>query len=83
MSLLSRLCEPDSHDPERQPKRWYLSVGLCSLPRRVYDASDAGIPQLSMHSVRATTGSLDPGLGAKFYKGFLDHWEEVDSEWVA
>ncbi|KAK4219180.1 vacuolar aminopeptidase 1 [Rhypophila decipiens] len=46
-------------------------------------AADVGIPQLSMHSIRATTGSLDPGLGVKFYKGFLDHWEEVDREWVA
>ncbi|KAK0752210.1 peptidase M18 [Schizothecium vesticola] len=44
-------------------------------------AADVGIPQLSMHSIRATTGSLDPGLGLKFYKGFLDHWEEVDAEW--
>jgi aminopeptidase I len=44
-------------------------------------AADVGIPQLSMHSIRATTGSLDPGLGVKFYKGFLDHWEGVDREW--
>ncbi|KAK4147227.1 peptidase M18 [Dichotomopilus funicola] len=44
-------------------------------------AADVGIPQLSMHSIRATTGSLDPGLGLKFYKGFLDHWDEVDAEW--
>ena len=46
-------------------------------------AADAGIPQLSMHSIRATTGSLDPGLGVKFYKGFLDHFEKVDAEWVS
>jgi aminopeptidase I len=46
-------------------------------------AADVGIPQLSMHSIRATTGSLDPGLGVKFYKAFLDYWETVDSEWVA
>jgi aminopeptidase I len=46
-------------------------------------ASDAGIAQLSMHSIRATIGSLDPGLGVKFSKGFLDHFEKVDSEWVA
>ncbi|KAK3308775.1 peptidase M18 [Chaetomium strumarium] len=46
-------------------------------------AADVGIPQLSMHSIRATTGSLDPGLGIKFYKGFLDHWETVDREWRA
>ncbi len=44
-------------------------------------AADVGIPQLSMHSIRATTGSLDPGLGLKFYKGFLDNWEKVDAEW--
>ncbi|KAK5662973.1 hypothetical protein OQA88_6385 [Cercophora sp. LCS_1] len=44
-------------------------------------AADVGIPQLSMHSIRATTGSLDPGLGMKFYKGFLDNWEKVDAEW--
>lgn len=44
-------------------------------------AADVGIPQLSMHSIRATTGSLDPGLGLKFYKGFLDNWETVDGEW--
>jgi len=25
---------------------------------------------------------LDPGLGVKFYKGFLDFWEEVDREWA-
>jgi len=43
-------------------------------------AIDAGIPQLSMHSIRATTGSLDPGLGVKIFKGFLDTFESVDRE---
>lgn len=43
-------------------------------------AIDCGIPQLSMHSIRATTGSLDPGLGVKLYKGFFDHFETVDAE---
>jgi len=43
-------------------------------------AAEAGIPQLSMHSIRATTGSLDPGLGSAFYRGFFDHYEEVDKE---
>lgn len=41
---------------------------------------DAGIPQLSMHSIRATVGNLDPGLGIKMFKGFLDNFEEVDKE---
>lgn len=44
-------------------------------------AADAGLPQLSMHSIRATTGALDPGLGLRFFKGFLDHWEKIDGEW--
>lgn len=43
-------------------------------------AIDCGIPQLSMHSIRATTGSLDPGLGVKLYKGFFDFYEEVDMD---
>ena len=41
---------------------------------------DAGIPQLSMHSIRATTGSLDPGLGVLLFQGALDYYEEVDRE---
>lgn len=43
-------------------------------------AIDAGIPQLSMHSIRATTGDRDPGLGVQLFKGFFDHYEEVDQE---
>ncbi|KAH0542268.1 hypothetical protein FGG08_003295 [Glutinoglossum americanum] len=45
-------------------------------------AIDAGLAQLSMHSIRATTGSLDPGLGVKIFKGFFDHFEEVDKEFT-
>ncbi|TKA29560.1 hypothetical protein B0A50_03573 [Salinomyces thailandicus] len=43
-------------------------------------AIDAGIPQLSMHSIRATTGSLDPGLGVLCFAGFLNGFESVDKE---
>ncbi|KAI9771549.1 MAG: hypothetical protein M1839_002792 [Geoglossum umbratile] len=46
-------------------------------------AIDAGLPQLSMHSIRATTGCLDPGLGVKIFKAFLDHFEEVDKEFAS
>lgn len=41
-------------------------------------AIDVGIPQLSMHSIRATTGSLDPGLGVICFEGFLNGFEDVD-----
>ncbi|GAB7360634.1 hypothetical protein MBLNU230_g0514t1 [Neophaeotheca triangularis] len=43
-------------------------------------AVDAGLPQLSMHSIRATTGSLDPGLGVLAFVGFLSGFEGVDAE---
>lgn len=43
-------------------------------------AIDCGIPQLSMHSIRATTGSLDPGLGVAVFQAFLERFEEVDGD---
>lgn len=43
-------------------------------------AIDAGIPQLSMHSIRATIGCLDPGLGAAAFAGFFCEFEAVDKE---
>ena len=43
-------------------------------------AVDAGLPQLSMHSIRAATGRLDPGLGVRLFRGFLERFEEVDAE---
>lgn len=41
---------------------------------------DLGIAQWSMHSIRATVGSKDLGLGVKFFQGFFDHWRAVASE---
>ncbi|EPS39996.1 hypothetical protein H072_6217 [Dactylellina haptotyla CBS 200.50] len=43
-------------------------------------AIDAGIAQLSMHSIRATVGNLDPGLGVKIFAGYFEHYEAVDAE---
>lgn len=43
-------------------------------------AIDAGLPQLSMHSIRATTGALDPGLGVLMFTGFLNGYEAADKE---
>lgn len=41
---------------------------------------DLGIPQLSMHSIRAATGSKDIWLGVRFFKNFNELWREVDLE---
>lgn len=56
------------------------TIGPMTSARTGMRAVDCGIPQLSMHSIRATTGSLDPGLGVKLFTGFFDHYEEVDRE---
>lgn len=39
---------------------------------------DCGVPQLAMHSIRATTGSKDVWLGVKMFKAFFQKWSEVD-----
>lgn len=45
-------------------------------------AVDAGLAQLSMHSIRATCGSKDPGLGVRIFAAFFEHFEEVDAEFA-
>ncbi|KIJ50929.1 hypothetical protein M422DRAFT_244882 [Sphaerobolus stellatus SS14] len=45
-------------------------------------AIDAGLAQLSMHSIRAACGAKDPGLGVQIFTGFYQYFEEVDTEIV-
>lgn len=58
------------------------TIGPMTSARIGMRAIDCGIVQLSMHSIRATTGSLDPGLGVKLFKGVFDHFEEVDKNFA-
>ncbi|KAI0401323.1 aminopeptidase-like protein [Xylaria palmicola] len=84
-SILTRVCELSGCTPQvfqiRNDSRSGGTVGPTISSALGVRAADAGMPQLSMHSIRATCGSLDPGLGVKFFKGFLDKWEQVDAEW--
>lgn len=66
----------------RNDSRGGGTIGPMTSARIGMRAIDCGIPQLSMHSIRATTGSLDPGLGVKLFKGFFDYFEEVDKEFA-
>ncbi|EGS17213.1 aminopeptidase-like protein [Thermochaetoides thermophila DSM 1495] len=85
MAILDRIAElsgcVNQRHMIRNDSRSGGTVGPMLSAAMGVKAADVGIPQLSMHSIRAMTGSLDPGLGVKFYKGFLDFWEEVDLEW--
>lgn len=84
-AILTRICELSDCTPQvfqiRNDSRSGGTVGPMLSSAMGVKAADAGMAQLSMHSIRATCGALDPGLGAKFFKGFLDKWEKVDAEW--
>ncbi|KAJ2992945.1 hypothetical protein NUW58_g1998 [Xylaria curta] len=84
-SILTRVCELSDCTPQvfqiRNDSRSGGTIGPSLSSALGVRAADAGMPQLSMHSIRATCGSLDPGLGVKFFKGFFDLWERVDAEW--
>ncbi|KAI5867199.1 aminopeptidase I zinc metalloprotease-domain-containing protein [Durotheca rogersii] len=84
-AVLRRVCELSGCTAQafqiRNDSRSGGTVGPMLSSALGVKAADAGMAQLSMHSIRATCGALDPGLGAKFFKGFLDRWEKVDGEW--
>ncbi|KAI0122934.1 aminopeptidase I zinc metalloprotease-domain-containing protein [Xylariales sp. AK1849] len=84
-AILTRVCELSDCTPQvfqiRNDSRSGGTVGPSLSSMMGVKSADAGLPQLSMHSIRATTGALDPGLGVRFFKGFLDKWEKVDGEW--
>lgn len=83
-TLLTRVAEKSGNKLQlfqiRNDSRSGGTVGPMLSSAMGVRAIDAGIPQLSMHSIRATTGSLDPGLGVKIFAGFFDHFESVDAE---
>jgi len=85
-SLLTRIAEKTDNKLQvfmiRNDSRSGGTVGPMLSSMMGCRAIDAGIPMLSMHSVRATTGAFDPGLGVKVFKGFFESFESVDAEFV-
>jgi aminopeptidase I len=68
---------PSSVIHNRNDSRTGSTIGPTLSERLGIPAIDVGIPQLSMHSIRAITGNKDPGLGVKFFEGFLREWGNV------
>ena len=85
-ALLQRIAEESNCELQvfqiRNDSRSGGTVGPMLSARTGIRAIDAGIAQLSMHSIRATTGSIDPGLGVKLFLGFYEHYENVNEEFI-
>jgi len=83
-ALLTRIAEKTNNKLQlfmiRNDSRSGGTIGPALSSMMGVRAIDAGIPQLSMHSIRATIGSLDPGLGVKIFAGFFENFEAVDAE---
>ncbi|KAH8588792.1 putative vacuolar aminopeptidase 1 [Bisporella sp. PMI_857] len=83
-ALLTRIAEKSDNKLQlftiRNDSRSGGTVGPMLSSAMGVRAIDAGIPQLSMHSIRATIGDKDPGLGVKIFAGYFDNFEAVDAE---
>ena len=85
-ALLQRIADKSHHTLQvfqiRNDSRSGGTVGPMLSSAMGVRAVDAGMPQLSMHSIRAACGSLDPGLGVQIFAGFYEFFEEVDAEFL-
>ncbi|KAF8536681.1 peptidase M18 aminopeptidase I [Trichophaea hybrida] len=85
-AVLQRIAEKSGHTLQvfqiRNDSRSGGTVGPMLSAAMGVRAIDAGMAQLSMHSIRAACGSLDPGLGVQIFTGFYEHYESVDKEFA-
>lgn len=83
-ALFNRVAEKSGHKTQvfqiRNDSRSGGTVGPMLSTHMGVRAIDAGMSQLSMHSIRAACGSLDPGLMVQISTGFYQEFEEVDGE---
>ncbi|CAK7243272.1 MAG: vacuolar aminopeptidase 1 [Sporothrix thermara] len=84
-AILQRIAELAGHTLQkfmiRNDSRSGGTIGPCLSSMLGVRTIDAGVPQLSMHSIRATTGALDPGLAVQLFQGVFERFEQVDNEW--
>jgi len=85
-ALFQRIAEKSGHTLQifqiRNDSRGGGTIGPMLSSAMGVRAIDAGMGQLSMHSIRAACGSKDPGLGVQIFTGFYQYFEEVDKEFV-
>lgn len=85
-AVLQRIAEKSGHTLQvfqiRNDSRSGGTVGPMLSAAMGVRAIDAGMPQLSMHSIRAACGALDPGLGVQIFTGFYQFFEEVNGEFT-
>lgn len=83
-ALLQRIADKCEHKLQvfqiRNDSRSGGTVGPMLSAAMGVRAIDAGLPQLSMHSIRAATGAKDPGLGVQIFTAFYQYYEEADAE---
>lgn len=85
-TLLKRIAEKCGHTLQvfqiRNDSRSGGTVGPTLSSAMGVRSIDAGLAQLSMHSIRAACGAKDPGLGVQIFTGFYQYFEEIDAEFV-
>ncbi|KIJ27306.1 hypothetical protein M422DRAFT_191185, partial [Sphaerobolus stellatus SS14] len=83
-TIMKRIADKSGHTLQvfqiRNDSRSGGTVGPTLSAAMGVRAVDAGIAQLSMHSIRAACGAKDPGLGVQIFTGFYQYFEEVDAE---
>ncbi|TGZ77186.1 aspartyl aminopeptidase [Ascodesmis nigricans] len=83
-ALFQRIADKAGHKVQvfqiRNDSRSGGTVGPMLSTNMGVRAIDAGMAQLSMHSVRAACGAKDPGLMAQISAAFYEYFEEVDGE---
>lgn len=81
LSLIEEVARKNGDDVQyahnRNDTRDGGTIGPTILANTGARTIDLGIPQLSMHLIRATLGVKDIGLGIKFFKGFWQFWRET------